>query len=305
MIQLSDLEFFATVAQSTSLAAAARALNVSSSAVTQRLQDLERRVGAQLIDRSSRRVELTDEGELLASQGATIRDAVADLGEALSRQGDVVRGRLRVVAPFGFGRAHIAPVIAAFAAQHPSLTVELTLTDRLQRHPMAQWDLAILIGARRDARMIIRTLAPNAHVLCAAPAYLERAGVPQSPRDLLEHSCLAVRENDEDVTLWTLHSAATGTVRVRITPRLASNDGDVARAWALNGHGILLRSEWSVADDLRAGRLVRVLPDYDAPSRDVLLLINPQRARTKRSERFVEALTAAFDPVPWRDGTTR
>nr|MCU0626792.1 LysR substrate-binding domain-containing protein [Gemmatimonadaceae bacterium] len=94
--------------------------------------------------------------------------------------------------------------------------------------------------------------------------------------------------------------ASTGTTRVRITPRLASNDGDVARGWALAGHGILLRSEWSVADDLRTGRLVRVLPGHALPSADVLLLVNPQRARTRRSERFVEALVAAFDPIPWR-----
>jgi DNA-binding transcriptional LysR family regulator len=303
MLQLSDLDFFATVAQSPSLAAAARALNVSSSAVTQRLQDLERRVGAQLIDRSSRGVILTDEGETLALRGTSIRDAVADLGEALSGQGDVVRGCLRVVAPFGFGRAHIAPIVAAFAAQHPSLSVELTLTDRLQRHPMTQWDLAILIGTRRDSRMAIRTLAPNNRVLCAAPAYLERAGAPQAPRDLLDHACLVVRENDEDVTVWSMHSAATGTTRVRITPRLACNDGDVAQSWAHAGQGILLRSEWSVADDLRTGRLVRVLPEYEVPSADVLLLINPQRARMKRSERFVEALLSAFDPIPWRDGS--
>jgi DNA-binding transcriptional LysR family regulator len=302
MIQLSDLEFFSTLAQSASLAATARALNVSSSAVTQRLQDLERRVGAQLIDRGSRRVVLTDEGEMLAQRGAVISEAVSELSDALTQRDDVVRGRLRVVAPFGFGRAYIAPIVDRFAAQHPSVEVELTLTDRLQRHPMTQWDMAILIGQRRDARLTMRPLAPNGRILCATPAYLAQAGTPQSPRDLLEHACIAVRENDEDVTLWTFQSEAAGTVRVRITPRLASNDGDVARSWALAGRGILLRSEWSVADDLRAGRLVHVLPEYHTPPADVLLLINPPRARIKRSERFVEALTAAFTPVPWRAG---
>jgi DNA-binding transcriptional LysR family regulator len=302
MLQLSDLEFFSTLAQSASLAAAARALNVSSSAVTQRLQDLERRVGARLIDRGSRRVVLTDEGEMLAERGAAISEAVGELGEALSQRDEVVRGRLRVVAPFGFGRAHIAPIVERFAAEHPHVSVELTLTDRLQRHPRSLWDVAILIGQRRDARVPMRTLAANARILCAAPAYLEQAGVPQTPRDLLAHACLAVRENDEDVTLWTFMSASAGAVRVRITPRLASNDGDVARGWVLAGRGILLRSEWSVADDLRAGRLVHVLPDYQTPSADVLLLVNPQRARTKRSERFVEALGSAFEKVPWRGG---
>lgn len=150
MIQLSDLEFFSALAQSTSLAAAARALNVSSSAVTQRLQDLERRIGARLIDRGSRKVVLTDEGEMLAERGAVISDAVGELSDAITRRDNVVRGRLRVVAPFGFGRVHIAPIVDRFAAEHPSLSVELTLTDRLRGHPMSQWDLAILIGQRRD-----------------------------------------------------------------------------------------------------------------------------------------------------------
>lgn len=300
MLQLSDLEFFATLAHSPSLAAAARTLNVSSSAVTQRLQDLERRVGARLVDRGGRRVVLTDEGELLAARGAEISEAVSELGDALSRRDAVVRGRLRVVAPFGFGRAHIAPIVDRFVAQHPAVSVELTLTDRLARHPRSQWDLAILIGQRRDARVAIRTLAPNDRILCASPAYVARHGMPQAPRDLLAHACIAVRENDEDVTLWSFHSDAGGTVRVRITPTLASNDGDVARSWALSGRGVLLRSEWSVADDLRAGRLVHLLPEYRAPSADVLLLVNPQRARTTRTERFVEALAGALDPVPWR-----
>ncbi|MCU0633436.1 MAG: LysR family transcriptional regulator [Gemmatimonadaceae bacterium] len=302
MIQLADLDFFATLAHAPSLAAAARELNVTPSAVTQRLQDLERRVGVRLIDRSSRRVLLTDDGELLAARGREISGAVAALSEDLAARRDVVTGHLRVLAPLGFGRAYVAPVVGAFAAAHPEVSVELTLSDRLGRLPETTWDLAIHIGSRRDLSLVMRTLAPNDRIACAAPAYLDRAGVPQSPRHLAAHVCIALKENDEDVTLWRFTSPSGSTTQVRIEPTLASNDGDVVRAWALDGHGIVTRSEWSVADDLRSGRLVRVLPDYRLPSADVVALVGARRGRSARTARFLAALSAALDPVPWRPG---
>jgi DNA-binding transcriptional LysR family regulator len=299
MLQISDLEFFSGLAHASSLAAAARELNVTPSAVTQRLQDLERRIGARLIDRRGRRVVLTDEGEVLAARGAEITDAVAALSEAIATGGTAVSGHLRVVAPFGFGRAHVAPVVGAFAARYPDVTVDLQLTDQLGRSPAASWDVAIIIGARRDASMRIQTLAPNQRLICAAPSYVARAGMPETPRQLVEHACIALRENDEDVTLWRFTAANGATSHVRITPTLSSNDGDVVRAWALAGHGIVIRSEWSVADDLRAGRLVRVLPGYTPPDANVLALVSARRAQSKRTTTFLADLAAALAPVPW------
>jgi DNA-binding transcriptional LysR family regulator len=302
MLQISDLEFFSSLANASSLAAAARELNVTPSAVTQRLQDLERRIGARLIDRRGRRVVLTDEGEVLAARGAEITDAVMTLSEAIATRGLAVRGHLRVVAPFGFGRAHVAPLVAAFAERYPEVTVDLQLTDQLGRFPAASWDVAIIIGARRDASMRIQTLAPNQRILCAAPSYIARAGMPETPRQLVEHACIALRENDEDVTLWRFTAANGTTSHVRITPLLSSNDGDVVRAWAIAGRGVVIRSEWSVADDLRKGRLVRVLPGYTPPDADVLALVSARRAQSKRTKTFLVELAAALAPVPWRAG---
>ncbi len=303
MLATDDLRFFLAVAEAPSLAAASRALDVSPPAVTQRLRALEERLGTHLVDRAGRHLALTDEGELLAERGRAILDALGELDEALAaRRGQVV-GHLRVVAPLGFGRRHVAPVAAAFQAAHPEVAIDLTLSDRLGGVPEGTFDLAVHVGEIAGAApgLIARRLAPNARIVCAAPAYLAARGEPSVPDDLRRHACIALRENDEDVTLWRF--ARDGReARVRIEPRLASNDGEVVRGWALAGRGVILRSEWDVADDLRAGRLVRLLQDFAAPEAPVVALIGARRrARAARTRRFLDALAAALDPAPWRE----
>ncbi|KMO25391.1 LysR family transcriptional regulator [Methylobacterium indicum] len=303
MLATDDLRFFLAVAEAPSLAAASRALDVSPPAVTQRLRALEERLGTHLVDRAGRHLALTGEGELLAERGRAILDALGELDEALAaRRGQVV-GHLRVVAPLGFGRRHVAPVAAAFQAAHPEVAIDLTLSDRLGGVPEGTFDLAVHVGEIAGAApgLIARRLAPNARIVCAAPAYLAARGEPSVPDDLRRHACIALRENDEDVTLWRF--ARDGReARVRIEPRLASNDGEVVRGWALAGRGVILRSEWDVADDLRAGRLVRLLQDFAAPEAPVVALIGARRrARAARTRRFLDALAAALDPAPWRE----
>ncbi|MGE7414767.1 LysR family transcriptional regulator [Methylobacterium tarhaniae] len=302
MLGPDDLRFFLAIAEAPSLAAASRALDVSPSAVTQRLRALEERLGVHLVDRAGRHLALTDEGELIAERGRPILDSLAELDEALAaRRGQVV-GHLRIVAPLGFGRAYVAPVAASFQAAHPEVAIDLMLSDRLGGVPEGTFDLAIHVGAiaRAAPGLIARRLAPNDRVICAAPAYLAAKGEPATPEDLATQACIALRENDEDVTLWRFRRDGA-EVRIRIEPRLASNDGEVVRGWALAGRGIILRSEWDVAADLRAGRLVRLLPDYALPEAPVMALLGaPRRARAARTGRFLDALAAALDPPPWR-----
>jgi DNA-binding transcriptional LysR family regulator len=301
MLSSADIQFFAAVARSASLAAAARALDVTPSAVTQRLQELERRVGVRLVERSGRRITLTAEGELLAARGQAIADDLASLGEVLAARRGAVAGHLRVLAPLGFGRRFVAPVAGRFCAEHPEVTLELALSDRLGRVPETSWDVAVHIGELRDSSLVAQRLAPNERVVCASPAFVERHGAPAGPAELRALPCIALRENDEDVTLWRFARADTGAVtQVRVEPRLSSNDGDVVRRWAVEGHGVIVRSEWSVARDLRAGRLLRLLPDYRLPSADVVAFVGARRGRSARATRFVEALRAALTPVPWR-----
>lgn len=300
MLTSQDLEFFFVVARSKSLAAAARVLDVTPSAVSQRLQQLESRVGVQLVERKGRQINLTDEGQLVASRGQRIADDLGNLAETLAARRGVVSGHLRVFAPLGFGRKYIAPAAAAFGALHPATTIELMLSDRLGRLPETAWDVAVHIGVMHDSSLVALRLAANQRFVCASPAYVATHGMPSAPSDLARLDCIALRENDEDATLWRFADRKGNAAHVRISPRLASNDGDVTREWALEGRGVIIRSEWSVAEDLRAGRLVRMLPGYSLPSADAVALVASRHGQSARTTHFVRHLRAAFRTIPWR-----
>ncbi|WP_375785879.1 LysR substrate-binding domain-containing protein [Bradyrhizobium sp. Pha-3] len=303
MLSTDDIRFFVAIAAARSLAAAARALDVTPSAVSQRLQSLEQRLGVQLVSRSARRLTLTDEGELLVLRGGALLDEATELTEALQARRGTIAGHLKILAPLGFGRRYIAPVVAAFRSRHPDVSVELELSDRPARAAASAWDVMIHIGALKDSTLRLLRLAPNERVLCASPAYLKRRGIPASPQELRGHQCIALRENEEDVTLWRFsrRRAAAEPDVIRIEPMLSSNDGAVVKAWALADHGLIVRSEWDVADDLASGRLVRVLPNFRLPPADIVALLNPGRSgRARRTQAFVEHLRAALSPPPWR-----
>jgi DNA-binding transcriptional LysR family regulator len=303
MLSADDIQFFAIIARARSLAEAARSLDVTPPAVSLRLGNLERRLRVQLVNRSSRRLTLTDEGELLALKGrALIEDAAKLTDELLARRG-VIAGNLRIVAPLGFGRRFIAPAAATFRAQHPEVTIELTLSDRVGRAAVDSWDIMVHIGELKDSTLRVVRLASNERYLVASPAYVKEHGKLDSPQDLRRHACLALRENDEDVTLWRLtrQRARRSPEIVRIEPSLASNDGGVVKAWCLAGCGVMLRSEWDVAEELREGRLVRLLSDYRLADADVVALLNPEGGgRARRTQAFLELLRASLAWAPWR-----
>lgn len=296
----TDLRFFVVIAKASSLAAASRSLDVSRSAVTQRLAQLEDRLRCRLIDRTTRHLKLTEEGQLLLSRARTLLGGLDELTDALGVRQEVVSGHLRIAAPLGFGRRYVAPLAAVFRDRHPAVSVTLSLTER----PAAledNLDLIIHIGELRNSSRILVRLAPNQRIVCASPKYLASAGEPASPVELTSHACLALRENDEDVTLWRFHGKGRKGAAVRITPAMASNDGEAVRLWALEGLGIMVRSEWDVADDLRAGRLVRILTRYQLPSADVVALLAGKRGeRTARANAFLKLLQERMQPVPWR-----
>ncbi len=304
MISTDDLRFFVMLASSESLAAAARALNVTPPAVTQRLRLMEERLGLRLVDRSGRRMVLTDEGDHLAGRGRGILDEIGELVDTLATRRAVVSGHLRVVAPLGFGRRYVAPAAAKFCTLYPEVTLSLMLFDRPAQLAEDAWDLMLYVGHLRNSTLITKWLAPNERFLCAAPGYLSRTGTPTRPQDLLKHNCIALRENEEDVTMWRFKPADRGNpVRIRIEPTLSSNDGEVTHDWALAEAGVIIRSEWDVADDLRAGRLVRVLKDWQLPSANIVALLGARNGRSARTARFLELLHTNLTPVPWRQET--
>jgi len=288
MISLADLQFVEALARAGSLSGAARALNVTPPALSMRLKKLERTLGVSLVVRSSRRVRFTGEGEHLVHEAQELLGRIGALPEALAREGRGLSGPLRIVAPFGFDRLHVAPLVAQFAERHPAVRVTLDLSERPWTDS-EESDVVIHIGAVRDSTWVAHVLARNARWVCAAPAYLRRRGTPAEPRDLLGHDCLCVRENNEDVTLWR-HRRNGRAGSVRVTPSLTSNDGEVVRNWAVAGLGIMLRSQWDAARFVKQGTLKRILVPWDFEGADVLALVPARRGISARVTQFVDFL---------------
>ena len=296
----TDLRFFVTLAESGTLSEAARRMDVTASAISQRLQQLEKRLNVHLIHRSTRRFNLTDEGEMLYTKAVSLLAEIDMLLESLRARSGEVGGTLHVWAPLSFGREYLAPALADFHAQHPKLLVSLTLSDLRPAADSERFDLIINIGALPDSTMIAYPIASNKRFLCASPTYLANQGMPKRPTELTSHCCIVLRENEEDVSLWRLRQGDTEEA-VRVTPTLNSNDGEVTRAWALAGKGIILRSEWAVAENLRTGQLVKVLDAWTLSDADIVALIPQSHAVSARVKLFLALLKARFQPVPpWR-----
>ncbi|MDR7005291.1 LysR family transcriptional regulator [Paraburkholderia strydomiana] len=296
----ADIRFLLTIRESGSLVAAARKLGLSPSAITQRLQQLEKKLGAQLLNRSARRLQFTEEGTLLCERGAELVQQFDTLFEDLQmRRGGLV-GTLKVNAPLGFGRRYVAPAIAGFQQQHPDIDVALTLSDQPLMETAERFDIVVHIGDLPISNRVGYTIAPNARFVCAAPALVKRIGAPESPDDLAGMPCIVLRENNEDVTLWQFSRGRTRR-SVRVSSHLICNDGDVIRQWACEGRGVILRSEWDVADDIAKGRLVRLLPAWKTPDANVIALTHQRAGLPARTRIFMQHLQARFRPLPpWR-----
>jgi DNA-binding transcriptional LysR family regulator len=289
----SDLEFFVLLAKLGSLSATARELGVTPPAATRRLAQMEQRLGVRLANRSTRKVSLTSEGELYLAQATQIVADIRAMEESVSSSRAAPKGLLRVNATLGFGRTSIAPLVSRFARRHPEVDVQLQLTDRAINLVEEAYDLGIRFGELPDTRLTARRIMSNRRFLCAAPAYLKRHGTPATPEDLAQHACILHRQNDEAYATWRLAKGRrTETVKVR--GRLSSNDGDVVLGWALDGHGILVRSEWDAAKYLDSGRLAAVLPDWHLPSADLYAYYPSRQHQPAKVRAFIDFLVEAF-----------
>lgn len=292
-----ELASFCAIAAAGSLTAAARELDVSTAAVSKRLSAMEARLGVALLVRTTRRIGLTPEGELYLRHARRILADLQDLEEAVTGSRGAPAGLLRVNATLGFGRSHVAPVLSRFARQHPQVEVRLQLT--VDPPPLTDdaYDVCIRFGEPPDARVIARRLAANRRLLVASPAYLARRGTPRHPRDLMRHNCIGIRQGDEGYAVWRLagtRAGDRGTAAIKTRGTLATNDGEIAVAWALDGHGIVMRAEWDVLRYLRSGRLVQVLPEYRTPPADIYA-VHPQRHQSSaRVRAFVDFIAASF-----------
>lgn len=297
MTQHQDLAFFVLLARHSSLAAAAQELGVTPPAVSRRLAALEDRLGVRLLQRTTRRLSLTAEGERYAEEAQRILDEVDTLERSLSASRDVPRGLLRINASFGFGRRHLSPAISEFARQFPDIEVILHLTDRPLDLAGDGMDIGVRFGPPPDARVLARKIASNRRLLCAAPAYVDAKCAPQSPRDLTEHHCIVIRENDAAFNNWHLVNGKQQAT-IKVHGPLSTNLGEIAVDWALAGHGILLRSEWDVAAYLRSGELVRVLAPWVGTSADIHAVFPPRHHLSAKIRVFIDFLSERFAAAP-------
>ncbi|BEU26688.1 LysR family transcriptional regulator [Paraburkholderia sp. 22B1P] len=285
----SDLNLFALVARHRNLAAAARELGVTPPAVSKRLAQLEKRLGVRLMNRTTRRLSLTPEGELYLANGSRILDELQELEQLVTRSRAEPAGLLRVNASFGFGRARIAPAISDFVARFPMMKIQLHLTDRPMSLQEEGFDLGIRFGEVPDARVNARLLMKNRRVVCASPEYVKRHGTPLLPHDLTRHACIVLRENESAYGTWHF-SRGKRVETVKVDGPLASNDGSAVLHWALEGRGVVVRSEWEIGEYLERGALVPLLVDWALPAADIHAIYLERNQLSVKLRTFVDFL---------------
>ena len=281
----TDMRFFTVVAQRSSLSEAALELGLTASAVSRRLARMEDRLGVRLVNRTTRRVSLTSEGEAYLATSIDILNRIAAAEEAIVSARGEPQGLLRINATFQFGREHVAPAVSAFVNRHPGVETQLVLTDAPLNIMEEGFDLQIRFGEPTATRQVMGLLLRNRRVLVASPEYLHRHGTPKRLPDLTQHSCIVLRQEHAAYDIWRFGTDDS----VRVAGGLSTNDGEIAVSWVLNGHGIMLRSEWDVASHVRAGRLVVVLPRYYM--RADVMAVYPERLNLSAKVRlFIELL---------------
>ncbi|MEU2899729.1 LysR family transcriptional regulator [Streptomyces sp. NPDC001273] len=288
---MDDLQFFDVVASSETLTAASRELGCSLPVVSKRLSALERRLDVRLVQRGARRLTLTSEGELYAARVRAILDQVRELEETVTDGSGGLRGPVVVEASPGLGRAHIAPLLGEFAAAHPGLHIRMQTSALPLRPHRREFDVAVHVGTPPDSSLRMRRLAENRRLPCAAPSYLAGHGAPACIEDLVDHNCIVLREKESDYALWRFGDADRPR-HVRVHGSLSSNDGDVVTGWALEGRGVIMRSEWHVRPHLERGELVRVLPQVPTPAADIYALTEDDGHVPRRVSALIDHLAA-------------
>ncbi len=303
MDRLDDIGLFLRVLDLGSISAAARSMDLSVAVASQRLKRLEHELGVRLLHRTTRQLRATPEGAALAEQGRPLIEDLEALTGGLRQAGAGVGGTLRLTMSAAFGNQYISPLLPQFLALHPGVRLSVNLTDQVLDLVSAGLDLAIRVGELADSRLVARRLAVNRRVLCAAPDYLRRYGTPQTPADLARHECLLLVGSLGRQDMWRLTGPDGQDIAVRVNGRLESNSGEMLRDAAVGGLGIAQHSTWHIGDDLRAGRVQIVLPDYPIRDSGIYAVTPQRRLMPPRVRVFVDFLAAQLGELPpWDRG---
>lgn len=304
MAKLKQIETFVAVAMRGSLTAAAKAEGVAPAVISRRIDALEERLGVKLMVRTTRKVTLTFEGSAYLEDCQRILRELGDAETAVSLGGVKARGHLRVSAPAGFGRRHVAPLLMRFLEEHPDVHGSLDLSDRIVDLINENVDCAVRIGELMDSSLVSVRLGEMRRLVVASPAYLKAQGTPETLADLARHNCLALGQQRG----WVFRDpqGAGKSVIIKVSGTLECNDGAVLHDWALAGKGLAWRSMWEVGEDLRAKRLVSVLDNFAAPPVGIHAVFPQRRHLPLRVRLFLDLLKEAYgDSAYWDAAPSR
>jgi DNA-binding transcriptional LysR family regulator len=282
MDKLKAIETFVAVAQRGSLTAAAKAEGVAPAIIGRRLDGLEEHLGVKLMVRTTRRINLTHEGSAFLEDCQRVLVDLANAEASVSAGGVKASGHLRITAPAGFGRRHVAPLVPHFRELHPEVSISLNLSDRVVDMAAEGYDCAVRVGDLPDSSLVSVRLADNRRLCVATPRYLQHHGTPKHPSELVKFDCLTLSSDASQTRGWAFQlpvsgePGATEITHLRPGGPLDCSDGQVLREWCLAGYGIAWRSTWEVEADIAAGRLVAVLEAFAAPPNGIYAVF-PQR----------------------------
>jgi DNA-binding transcriptional LysR family regulator len=299
MDRFDNMRVFAKVVESGSFTGAAARLGISASMVSQHVKELEERLAARLLNRTTRKVSVTEVGRAYYERCSRLLADLEEIEHAVSDMHAAPRGELRINAVPSFGILHLAPAIADFTARFPAISVELTLSERPVDLIAEGLDVAVRIEEMPDSSLIARQLAPCRMVVCGAPRYFERHGMPRTPADLAAHNCLTPAGNVLPYyRAWHLTAADGTALNISAVGNLRSNSGAVLKVAALAGHGLVCLPTYFVGEALQSGRLVTVLDDYMAPPLTLRALYPHNRHLSAKVRAFVDFLVARFGQEP-------
>ena len=299
MARLKQIESFVAVATKGSLTAAALADDVAPAVIGRRIDALEERLGVKLLLRTTRRITLTHEGSAFLEDCQRLLADLANAEASVSAGGVKASGHLRITAPAGFGRRHVAPLVPEFIAQHPDVSLSLNLSDRVVDIVNEGFDCAVRVGDLPDSSLVSVRLADNRRLCVATSAYLQRAGVPASPADLMRHACLTLSSDASQTRGWafTVNGELT---HLRPSGPLDCSDGQVLHDWCLRGLGLAWRSTWEVEQDVAAGRLQVVLEDFAAPPNGIFAVFPQRKHLPLRVRLWIDFIKHSYgDPSYW------
>ena len=307
MDKLKAFETFVAVATKGSLTAAARGEGVAPAVIGRRLDALEEHLGVKLLVRTTRRITLTHEGSAFLEDCQRLLSDVANAEASVSAGGVKASGHLRITAPAGFGRRHVAPLVPRFHELHPDVTISLNLSDRVVDLAAEGFDCAVRVGDLPDSSLVSVRMADNRRQCVATPQYLARHSTPQAPADLLQHACLTLSSDASQTRGWAFRVPASGggheVVHLRPGGPLDCSDGQVLHDWCLAGFGIAWRSTWEVESEIRSGQLVAVLEDFAAPPNGIYVVFPQRKHLPLRVRLWIEHLRQHYSqPAYWQRG---